>query len=55
MVLFDAPGFVREDYEREGKAKPFNEWKPKIGHSFEFIRKIHDGIVCFQVLHRVLA
>lgn len=43
MVLFDAPGFVQEDYEREGKAKPFNEWKPKIGRSFEFIRKIHDA------------
>ena len=50
VVLFDAPGFVREDYEREGKAKPFNEWKPKIGHSFEFLRKIHDGIVYFQGL-----
>lgn len=50
MVLFDAPGFVQEDYEREGKAKPFNEWKPKIGRSFEFIRKIHDGTVTVSFL-----
>jgi hypothetical protein len=43
LVLFDAPGFVQEDYERAGDKKSFAEWKPKNGHSFEFLKKIHEG------------
>lgn len=43
IVLFDSPGFVQEDYEREGKERPFGEWKPKIGRSFEFVKKIYEA------------
>ncbi|KXN85329.1 Cell division control protein 1 [Leucoagaricus sp. SymC.cos] len=42
LVLFDAPDFVQEDYERAGQYESFAEWRPRIGRSFEFVKKLHD-------------
>lgn len=51
LILFDAPGFVQEDYERAGQGKTLAEWKPRRSGSFELLKKYREGdIESFHVL-----
>lgn len=51
LILFDAPGFVQEDYERAGQGKTLAEWKPRRSGSFELLKKYREGgIELFHVL-----
>ncbi|KAF9526601.1 Metallo-dependent phosphatase-like protein [Crepidotus variabilis] len=52
LVLFDAPSHVREDSQRHGQRKKFEDWIPIPGGSYEFAERFgkvphHDPIILF--------